>query len=903
MIAWILERRWRTLLAGVLIVAVPFCGLALYIYFGISTELEQQSIARKKTFADIAAHHIEENIEHEITLGESFTDRPLLIEAIRRNDRQGMLGHLKAIVDISKKLERVFIASPAGILLMDYPTVPEVMGNDFSDRDWFKGVSRTWTPYVSEMYFRKATPRRLVFAIALPVRALDNKVVGVLVMQPKPDFLEKLLNDVEAGGGIVYLVDNRGYLVSHPHVNVDKLINYSIVPAVAKLLKGLKGAEMMHDPMTGSVVVAAYRPLINLKFGIVLQRPLHEVLTPVREITGGLLLFTGIMFLLAGYLAYRWSEILNEFQQIARRLKQEELSEKAYNEFLTLLNRQWPYTGALSTAVLDRISSITCAEAGIFLIYKDGRLEVDAAIGISKPLEADSLALDSIRQRQPLGLKDIPPQTALRIKTGMGEFLPREIIAIPLFFQEEPIGVLELACLHGFKEWDIVMLHRMAGQFAIGLNSLQNYMAMIKLTNELTAANEELQAMNEEVQASNEELTTQQQELTAANRRLAELSRTKSDFLANMSHELRTPLNSILGFSEVLLDELFGALNSKQKEHIGNIYGSGKHLLGLINDILDLAKVESGKIELNASVFPVKDALNAALIMLREKALRHGISLDLDISPEADIAINADERKFKQIMFNLLSNAVKFTPDGGSVRIVAKTAPGSGIRGDCLEIAVSDTGIGIKEEDQAKLFREFTKLESAYTKSYEGTGLGLALTKKLVELHGGRIWVESEPGKGSTFTFALPLSQIENSQKIQDQELVQTSADASNRKALAIDDDPEALAIVEEALSTANYTVLKAKNGKIGIELALSERPDLIVLDLMMPDMNGFEVIEKLKAAPVAGQIPVIVLTGMDISADARGRFTGNVIGVVEKGKLTKHEFMATIRKATRRNT
>ena len=265
------------------------------------------------------------------------------------------------------------------------------------------------------------------------------------------------------------------------------------------------------------------------------------------------------------------------------------------------------------------------------------------------------------------------------------------------------------------------------------------------------------------------------EQVETANVQLAEASRVKSDFLASMSHELRTPLNSILGFSEILQDELFGTLNEKQKECATDIYSSGRHLLSLINDILDLAKVESGKMDLELSSFLLKDVLSSSMSMFKEKAMKHNIKLGLETGPEADIEIEADERKLKQIMFNLLSNAVKFTPDGGSVHVAARRVVrdlGLGIGGenlnpkpqtptpdrDFVEISVTDTGIGIKTEDMPKLFKEFTQLESVYTRQYTGTGLGLALTKKLVELHRGNIRVESEFGKGSTFTFVIPVN-------------------------------------------------------------------------------------------------------------------------------------------------
>jgi len=229
-----------------------------------------------------------------------------------------------------------------------------------------------------------------------------------------------------------------------------------------------------------------------------------------------------------------------------------------------------------------------------------------------------------------------------------------------------------------------------------------------------------------------------------------EACRTKSDFLANMSHELRTPLNSVIGFSEVLQDELYGPMNEKQREYVDNIQASGRHLLSLINDILDLSKVESGKMELQLSVFPLRELLNDSLMMFKDKALKGALGIHLELAPEADANIRADQRKLKQIMFNLLSNAIKFTPAGGTLDVSARLTP------DSVEIAVADTGIGIKAQDIPKLFKPFAQLESVYTKGFEGTGLGLALTKRLVELHGGRIRVRSEFGAGSSFSFTIP---------------------------------------------------------------------------------------------------------------------------------------------------
>jgi signal transduction histidine kinase len=227
-------------------------------------------------------------------------------------------------------------------------------------------------------------------------------------------------------------------------------------------------------------------------------------------------------------------------------------------------------------------------------------------------------------------------------------------------------------------------------------------------------------------------------------------SRHKSDFLATMSHELRTPLNAIIGFSEVLHEQMFGELNERQLAYVDDVLEAGKHLLSLINDVLDLAKIEAGRMELELSTVAIPEILRSAVSMLSERAARGGVALDLDTEPQ-EITITADERRVRQIVFNLVSNAVKFTPSGGRVDISALAEDGR------VEIAVTDTGPGIRPEELETIFEEFEQATDG--KKAEGTGLGLPLSRRLVELHGGRLWVESEPGKGSTFRFTLPTRQ------------------------------------------------------------------------------------------------------------------------------------------------
>jgi signal transduction histidine kinase len=222
----------------------------------------------------------------------------------------------------------------------------------------------------------------------------------------------------------------------------------------------------------------------------------------------------------------------------------------------------------------------------------------------------------------------------------------------------------------------------------------------------------------------------------------------KSEFLANMSHELRTPLNAIIGFSQVLQQKLFGEVNEKQLEYLEDILSSANHLLALINDVLDLSKVEAGQVELEIASFSLHESLERGVVMVRERAVKGGVQLSLESDPHE--VVEADERRIRQVVFNLLSNAVKFTPAGGSVDVRSARLDGE------VRVSVIDTGPGIALEDRERIFEEFQQTDVGLEQR-EGTGLGLALSKRLVELHGGRIWVESEPGEGSTFTFTLPV--------------------------------------------------------------------------------------------------------------------------------------------------
>jgi len=307
--------------------------------------------------------------------------------------------------------------------------------------------------------------------------------------------------------------------------------------------------------------------------------------------------------------------------------------------------------------------------------------------------------------------------TATRARPILARLGYRSVLAVPLLREERIIGALTV--------W-----RKEAGSFSPEVvNLLQTFATQSALAIQNARLFREIEDKGRQLEAAN---------------------RHKSEFLANVSHELRTPLNAIIGFSEVLQERLFGELNEKQAEYTDDILSSGRHLLSLINDILDLSKIEAGRMELEVTTFDLSSAIENALLLVRERASRHGIKLDRAIDERLG-DFTGDERKVKQVLVNLLSNAVKFTPEGGRIKVEARLGDNAAM------VSVADTGIGIAKEDQEVIFEEFRQVGSNYAQKREGTGLGLSLTRKFVEMHGGKIWVESELGKGATFTFTLPI--------------------------------------------------------------------------------------------------------------------------------------------------
>jgi PAS domain S-box-containing protein len=449
------------------------------------------------------------------------------------------------------------------------------------------------------------------------------------------------------------------------------------------------------------------------------------------------------------------------------------------------------------------------------------------------------------------------------------EGLVRSELVVPIKRGESVIGVIDIAStlLNGFDEIDLATMQALAEQVSIALVNARLYTEVNRVVVQLTNANVEL----------------------------AEATRHKSEFLANMSHELRTPLNAIIGFSEVLQDLTFGNLNERQLRYVTNILTSGRHLLALVNDVLDLAKVEAGRMELHPEEFAPDDAITDVENIVAVSATKKSLVIENRMHAKRK-TIYADKSKFKQIMYNLLSNAVKFTPERGRITVGNHLHTQDGR--DFIAIWVKDTGIGIGKDDQARIFEEFKQVDSSYSRQHQGTGLGLALSKRLVELHGGRIWVESIAGVGSLFTFLLPVytdavktpsspapseaidrlleadaktrldRQVSREKATSDLSgtfripVLQLDGEKPRPTVLIIDDDDRALEILSLYFEEGGYQVETAHNATEALQrLYTSALPALITLDVVLPGKSGWELLNDLKQNDDFKDIPVLVVS------------------------------------------
>lgn len=581
---------------------------------------------------------------------------------------------------------------------------------------------------------------------------------------------------------------------------------------------------------------------------------------------------------------------LNEsLQEQAIYLEAQQKHSAAYTEILTRLGSTIDLDTILREGLSNLMEYTNSPLGAVYLYDPDSKVLVPFVTnGAKKVVSEQQFDLDegipgqTAVKKEMIVVTDIPADSIFRIETGLCEISPKTVVSTPMVFKDMLLGVV-ITCHLGDVPPDMLdFMKRIVGQHAVAVNNAKTYLKTQKMASTLKEQRDELNIKTHE---------------------LAAASRTKSEFLANMSHELRTPLNSIIGFSDILYDGTFGALNEKQSRYVSNILTSGKNLLGLINDILDLSKVEAGKMELQYEDFNVSDAINEVTTVTAPLAAKKNIVMETKIDPGLTTIV-ADKGKVKQILYNLISNANKFTPEGGSITI-------NGLRvGDMAQIEVKDTGIGISKDDQKKLFQSFVQLDSSTSREYSGTGLGLVLVKRFVEQHSGEVKLQSEPGKGSSFIFTIPIQGkikapgaikepgakagtevtvipevpvVKETVSEQDIEQIEIPSIAEPEGAkgdepliLVVEDDKNASELLIITFTKAGYRAVPAYTGKGALALVEKIEPFAITLDIMLPGMDGWEVLNRLKNNPNTCHIPVIVISMVD------NKEIGFAMGVVD---------------------
>ncbi|HLD48317.1 MAG TPA: response regulator [Desulfobaccales bacterium] len=509
--------------------------------------------------------------------------------------------------------------------------------------------------------------------------------------------------------------------------------------------------------------------------------------------------------------------------------------------------------------------------------------------------------------KKPIFLSGITREAAVAHSSTVSE-PPRSLYAVPLLYQGELSGVMEVASFAGIDAGQREFLDAAAHILAVSLyaavqkDRIRELLKVAQEANEeLAVMNEELQAQSEEMQAQTEELQAQTQELERQRLQVEEADRLKSEFLANMSHELRTPLNSVLALTQLMIARGTGKDAAQETEYLQVIDRNGRHLLHLINDILDIARIESGRVQLTLTSIDPGETCARALGTVRPLAVER--SLELKAGCGDLPRMFTDEDKLQQILINLLSNAIKFT-ERGEIKLEAAAAA------DQVRFTVRDTGVGIAPEVLPSIFDKFRQADGSFTRRFEGTGLGLAICRSLANILGGEISVESRVDRGSAFTLTLPITCPEPQEAADATPIIgsfpepapfqpQPAPSKSRRQPpliLVVEDNPVAVLHIRTVLEGQGYAVQAFPSGAEALAALPQARPDLIVLDLMLPEVDGFQVLEQLRAIPATATIPVLVLTARELTPKDRARLAQHhVRQFVQKGNMNREELAACV--------
>jgi signal transduction histidine kinase/CheY-like chemotaxis protein len=558
-----------------------------------------------------------------------------------------------------------------------------------------------------------------------------------------------------------------------------------------------------------------------------------------------------------GELAHAFNDMLDDLER-NHKAKQE------YSEFITLINQN-PTLKEISEAALHKIIKTCKLSIGALYLVETEEISLLSSYGLSEGHNINSkieLFEPVIKNKEVLEVNS--SEHLPIINTGSLSLRIRSLLVVPIVYNNKVIAIIELG---GFDEPSPEAreyLSKIQEQLAIGLTNATALVQLENLVSELKELNDEYQKQNQQITEQNErlvelhkELKEKADELALQKEKAEESTKMKSQFLANMSHELRTPMNSILGLTELILES--STLKGKNKERLEVVLKSGERLMNLINDILDLSKIEAGRMDIREDQLVLDELIEDVDNAITPLALNKNIQFNIKRDINTHIHINTDKGKVTQVLINLLGNAVKFT-DQGSVELRISAPDES-----TLSFDIKDSGIGISQNDLKIIFEEFRQIDGTTTRKYSGTGLGLTICKKIADLLNGSITVESEVGKGSVFTFNIPLKVVELRTEKTGEPKVNVETLIKNRQnpILIIDDDPEIRYTIGQYLISRGYEVVYAEDGEQGLEKAIKIQPFAITLDVMLPKKDGWNILKDFKENPATRDIPVILISVM----------------------------------------
>jgi PAS domain S-box-containing protein len=762
---------------------VPIALFAYSVGQVMGHQAETQAVTESNQIARLSATLVEEHFRQSTAFMESLASRPSLRKAWKQKDLNSIQEHLAKAKSLRPDFSFVSVYSLDGTMRAIYPPQPALLNQNFAYRDWYKGVSRQWKPYISEVYQSAVPPHMLVVAITVPVEDESGEPMAILMSAYALDTISRLLVETKLESGwIISLVDQNGHLSAHPSIDsFSAAVDLNGYEPVKQLRTGQAGnGRFVRD---GNAFFVHYEPVRQYGWGILVEQP-WAVLQQGAWAVERRVWLLGLAFVAVGlgvstFMGSLYSQLETGNQFI--NLSVDMFCIAGFDGFFKVLNPSWESTLGFTTEELK-------AKPYLEFTHPDDR-------------EATVSEGQRLRNRE-----------------------------ITFAFENRYL------CKDGTYKW---LLWN-----AISAPEREVIYAVARDITDRKRAQQQIEQQNHE--------------LELRNREVERATRMKSKFLATMSHELRTPLNAIVGFSELLAEETAGQLNDKQKRFVGHIKQGSAHLLQLINDILDLSKIEAGQLELRCEDFQVKNALPEVLSTIRPLAMTKGIEVEHKL--ETDRPIHADRVRFKQILYNLLSNAVKFTPKGGRIDIRCFEDE------DFIGLSVTDTGIGIRAEDQQAVFEEFRQVEGSKDTATEGTGLGLAITKRLVEQQGGSISLQSELGKGSCFTFTLPTGFASPATRpVNVPGIPRGTGSAGRRKPLVliVDDEAPARELLASYLEP-EYRISVAASGPEALKKAQQLLPDAITLDVLMPGGSGFETLVALRKTPETANIPIIIVSIVD---------------------------------------